>query len=151
MNRRFTELSALLQHASGLANIDLLRDGYIPSPEEKSAILEMSSKLSAYESTAPRVLRERLQTQLAVNRSIISPLRHIPSEIFSEIFVVLADMEELPYNRASMICKTDCFRMQGLAHHCPRHAATLDISLSLPPADMDRWQLRPRQANGSGG
>ncbi|KAL1701591.1 hypothetical protein EV121DRAFT_211856 [Schizophyllum commune] len=123
MNRRFTELSALLQQAPCLANIDLLRDDYIPSPEEHAAILEMSSKLSAYESTAPRVLRERLQTQLAVNQSIISPLRHIPSEIFSEIFVVLADMEELPYNRASMICKTIacvCRDWRAIAHATPQ-------------------------------
>ncbi|KAI5827921.1 hypothetical protein K523DRAFT_199969, partial [Schizophyllum commune Tattone D] len=113
---------ALLQQASCLANIDLLRNGYTPSPEEHSAILEMSSKLSAYETTAPRVLRERLQAQLVVNQSIISPLRRVPREIFSEIFVVLADMENYP-DRVKVISTTVALVCKGwrvIAHGTPR-------------------------------
>ncbi|KAL1688798.1 hypothetical protein GGG16DRAFT_94259 [Schizophyllum commune] len=139
MNRRFTELSALLQHASCLANIDRLRDGYIPSPEEKSAILEMSSKLSAYQSTAPRVLRERLQTQLAVNQSIISPLRRVPREIFSEIFVALADMEKYP-DRVKAISTTValvCKGWRAIAHATPQLWTYISLS-GLP-----KWSGNP--------
>ena len=78
-------IGALLQRASCLASLELQRKGFVPSPEECEKLTETSSRLSdaLYGSTvgAPSALRDRVATQIAINRSIASAVRRLPDEL----------------------------------------------------------------------
>ncbi|KAL1701580.1 hypothetical protein EV121DRAFT_174795, partial [Schizophyllum commune] len=78
-------IDALLQRASCLASLELQRKGFVPSPEECEELNEISSRLSdaLHGSTdgAPSALRDRLATQIAINRSIASAVRRLPAEL----------------------------------------------------------------------
>lgn len=99
MDAQCNEITTLLQRASCLASIELQRAGFIPSLDEREGIQGISSqlsdelaRLSLCDCPPPCLvaLRERVTSQLNVNRSIASPVRRIPSEILSDVFLVLA-------------------------------------------------------------
>ncbi|KAL1685494.1 hypothetical protein GGG16DRAFT_129376 [Schizophyllum commune] len=75
------------------------RSGLVPSASEMQNIHEMSRELSSEVSTIDAEierlhgLRERVLRQLDVHKSITSPIRSLPPELLSEIFVVLYDGE----------------------------------------------------------
>ncbi|KAL1672079.1 hypothetical protein EV122DRAFT_225388 [Schizophyllum commune] len=99
-------IGALLQRASCLASLELQRKGFVPSPEECEKLTETSSRLSdaLYGSTvgAPSALRDRVATQIAINRSIASAVRRLPDELLLLImYCAIEDVE--PFRRATFI------------------------------------------------
>ncbi|KAL1688807.1 hypothetical protein GGG16DRAFT_59104 [Schizophyllum commune] len=99
-------IDALLQRASCLASLELQRTGFVPSPEECEELDEISSRLSdaLHGSTdgAPSALRDRVATQIAINRSIVSAVRRLPAELLLLIkYCAIEDVE--PFRRATFI------------------------------------------------
>ncbi|KAI5836579.1 uncharacterized protein SCHCODRAFT_02646098 [Schizophyllum commune H4-8] len=102
---------ALLQRASCLASLDLQRAGFVPSPEECEELMEISSKLSdsllsaKTSGSAATALRDRVTTQIAINRSIASPVWRLPAELFLLVmYHAIEDVE--PFRRATVIADT---------------------------------------------
>ncbi|KAI5891824.1 uncharacterized protein SCHCODRAFT_02581995 [Schizophyllum commune H4-8] len=128
MDTQCSEIIVLLQRASCLASIELQRAGFVPTPGEREVIQGISIRLSNelarlalgdHPSPSLEALRERVTSQLNVNRSIAAPVRRLPSELLSEIFLVL----DTTTSRAEMIAKTIapvCVLWRTTAYSTPR-------------------------------
>ncbi|TRM70168.1 hypothetical protein BD626DRAFT_476502 [Schizophyllum amplum] len=101
----------LLERAASLANIELQRSGFVPSPTEVQTINENSGEMRAEimrinaEILRLELLRGRLITQLNMNCSLKAPVRRLPLELISEIFLHLADIT-IPHDRSRLIVRT---------------------------------------------
>ncbi|KAL1743402.1 hypothetical protein HDZ31DRAFT_41032 [Schizophyllum fasciatum] len=90
------ECATLLERAASLANIDLQRNGFVPSTTDAQEIRRVSNELLAdlqrvdSETQRLALVQQKLADQLAVNHSILAPVRRIPPEVLSEIFVCFA-------------------------------------------------------------
>ena len=90
---------ALLERATRCASLDLQRSGFVPSAAEAQAINEITTEL---ESEVPKLdaeirrlsqLRAQVLQQRDIQKSIVSPVRRLPTETLSDIFLELVDEE----------------------------------------------------------
>ncbi|KAL1688801.1 hypothetical protein GGG16DRAFT_59161 [Schizophyllum commune] len=111
MNEQRTEITAFLDRASCLASIELQRAGFVPSREERQELASISSRLHdalrifELHGDAPAALRQRAVTQVALNRSISSPVRRLPPELLLiVIYFIIEEVEH--FSRATLIADT---------------------------------------------
>ncbi|KAL1744743.1 hypothetical protein HDZ31DRAFT_63804 [Schizophyllum fasciatum] len=87
------QLARLVERASCLANFERLRSGFVPTRAERAVILVISDELSELlgqphpTDNSLSALHARATSQLALNLSILSPIRRLPPEFLSAIFV----------------------------------------------------------------
>ncbi|KAI5894512.1 uncharacterized protein SCHCODRAFT_02617182 [Schizophyllum commune H4-8] len=119
----------LLKQATSVANLDLQRNGFVPSTSEVQHIHELShalsSELPTIDAEIERLdgLRKRVFTQLDVHKSITSPVRRLPLEILSEVFAILYDEEIESWDKAYItiyILSRVCSTWRALARGTPR-------------------------------
>ncbi|KAI5831727.1 hypothetical protein K523DRAFT_299861 [Schizophyllum commune Tattone D] len=88
---------ALLERATRCASLELQRSGFVPSAAEALAINEITTEL---QSEVPKLdaeirrlsqLRAQVLQQRDVQKSIVSPVRRLPPESLSDIFIELVD------------------------------------------------------------
>ncbi|KAL1713638.1 hypothetical protein EV715DRAFT_277166 [Schizophyllum commune] len=93
-------ISTLLHSAAALASKSMLREGIAPSPlerepiDESSRLLDIELKRIEAEIARLSAVRDQLVDQLAVNRSLVAPVRRLPRELLTEIFVQFFREEE---------------------------------------------------------
>ncbi|KAI5892965.1 uncharacterized protein SCHCODRAFT_02620577 [Schizophyllum commune H4-8] len=93
-------ISTLLHSAAALASKSMLREGVAPSPlerepiDESSLLLDIELKRIEAEIARLSAVRDQLVDQLAVNRSLVAPVRRLPRELLAEIFVQFFQEEE---------------------------------------------------------
>ncbi|KAL1699780.1 hypothetical protein EV121DRAFT_295838 [Schizophyllum commune] len=118
----------LLSRAKSLANTELLRDGFVPSPEQARRLLNDSDALSTemdrvtQEITRLVALQGRISRQLEITRSTLAPIRRLPAEILSDIFVHVVK-RTWSYNHPHLITSTlalVCCRWRDIAFNTPR-------------------------------
>ncbi|KAL1746448.1 hypothetical protein HDZ31DRAFT_34166 [Schizophyllum fasciatum] len=86
----------ILERAASVANIGLHRSSFLPGVEEERAIRgssqEISSQLSRIDAEILQLslLRRRLSDQLDLNQSLVAPIRRLPYELLSSIFIHFA-------------------------------------------------------------
>lgn len=102
---RLERASTLLAHALSVASVDRLRTGPFPTAQETapsyscvSSLLAEGQRIDA-EIQRLHILREEVNTQLRVARSMLAPVRRLPTEILSEVFT-LAVCSHPPHKRA---------------------------------------------------
>ncbi|KAL1673577.1 hypothetical protein EV122DRAFT_222351, partial [Schizophyllum commune] len=134
---------SVLKRASYLASIDLQRSGFVPSPQERMDLLGYSEELRfALSLSDPQRrlslgLRQRAAAQLDIIHSIISPVRRLPPELLSIIFILLCSSSV--DNGARLISETVhrvCFEWQVVARQTPQ----LWTYISDVPAERPRIQ-----------
>ncbi|KAL1755485.1 hypothetical protein FB107DRAFT_274788 [Schizophyllum commune] len=90
---------ALLERATRCASLDVQRSGFVPSAAEVQAINEITTEL---ELEVPKIdaeirrlskLRAQVLRQRDIQKSIVSPVRRLPTEMLSDIFLELVDEE----------------------------------------------------------
>lgn len=92
---RLERNSILLEHASTLASIDHLRNMAFPLPEKAAPVHALDKDLSAEierldaEMRRLHVLREEVQIQRSIGRSMFAPIRQVPAEVLSNILAIL--------------------------------------------------------------
>ncbi|KAL1755479.1 hypothetical protein FB107DRAFT_262198 [Schizophyllum commune] len=92
------QLEALLDRATSLANTDLMRGGFVPSAAEERLLLDDSGALKSELAVAQEeikkltVQQERITRQLDLILSTLAPVRRVPREILSHIFVVFMEL-----------------------------------------------------------
>ena len=83
----------LLERAALLASIELQRRDFVPSTLESKAIREISMELineiRSIDADDEQLnhLRSRMVNQLEVNQSVAAPVRRLPPELLSEVFI----------------------------------------------------------------
>ncbi|TRM56172.1 hypothetical protein BD626DRAFT_466753 [Schizophyllum amplum] len=101
--------SLVLKRAALFANLDLYRRSFVPDFADQAAIAHMSRELSA-QGRIPAsnddalvaldkdlsALRRQIWRQLALHRSLAAPVRRLPRELLSYIFVCFAGMYNPP-------------------------------------------------------
>ncbi|KAI5824012.1 hypothetical protein K523DRAFT_316026 [Schizophyllum commune Tattone D] len=93
-------ISTLLHSAAALASKSMLREGIAPSPlerepiDESSRLLDIELKHIEAEIARLSAVRDQLVDQIAVNRSLVAPVRRLPRELLAEIFVQFFQEEE---------------------------------------------------------
>ncbi|KAL1719985.1 hypothetical protein EV715DRAFT_198101 [Schizophyllum commune] len=128
MDEQRTKVTALLDRASCLASIELQRAGFVPSQEEREELARISSRLHdalrifELHGDAPAALRQRAATQVALNRSISSPVRRLPPELLLiVIYFIIEEVEH--FSRATLLADTIasvCVRWRYIALGEPR-------------------------------
>ncbi|KAI4524673.1 hypothetical protein K525DRAFT_266811 [Schizophyllum commune Loenen D] len=99
----------LLKQATSLANFEVQRSGYVPSPQHARHIQDMSQALSTELSNIEaevallQQLHRRITVQLGIHKSFLSPIRRLPLELLSEIFAILYDREDETGGKMYMI------------------------------------------------
>ncbi|KAL1660779.1 hypothetical protein GGF50DRAFT_62485, partial [Schizophyllum commune] len=89
----------LLERAASAANLELQRNGFVPSLNEARLIHEVSDAISSgmlvIDAEIERLhdLRRQALAQLDIHKSITSPVRRLPPELLSEVFAILHDCE----------------------------------------------------------
>ncbi|KAL1713328.1 hypothetical protein EV715DRAFT_183770, partial [Schizophyllum commune] len=87
------QLEALLDRAQLLANTSLMRGGIVPSDEETRRLVDDSTALTSELRTIKKEIarltarQDRITHQLDLISSTLAPIRRVPREILSEIFV----------------------------------------------------------------
>ncbi|KAI4526888.1 hypothetical protein K525DRAFT_286700 [Schizophyllum commune Loenen D] len=87
------DCTIVLKRASSIANIQLHRSGFIPGSAERDVIQtstsEIHERMLSIDSEIQKLarLRGQLSSQLELNQSLVAPVRRLPSEILSKIFV----------------------------------------------------------------
>ncbi|KAI4519642.1 hypothetical protein K525DRAFT_174153, partial [Schizophyllum commune Loenen D] len=118
---------SVLKRASYLASINLQRSGSVPSPQERMDLLRYSEELrfalspSDPQRRLPLGLHQRAAAQLDIIHSIISPVRRLPPELLSIIFIFLWSFSM--DNGARLISETVhrvCFEWQEVARQTPQ-------------------------------
>lgn len=110
------DVEGLLAKARGVANLERHRSGYLPTQQDATILFDQAQTLDdldrqlASEIARLTELRTRVHTQDSIRRSILSPARRLPPEIWSEIF-----LQALPDNWALMHAG---MRPLGLAQVC---------------------------------
>ncbi|KAL1672074.1 hypothetical protein EV122DRAFT_225389 [Schizophyllum commune] len=103
-------LASLLEHASSLASLDLQRDGFVPSAQGRGEIIDISNQISeALTRSTPETgdlpaLYAQASKQLAVNLSIVSPVRRLPPELLTSIFFEISPGS--PFDRGPLLART---------------------------------------------
>ncbi|KAL1671669.1 hypothetical protein EV122DRAFT_295360 [Schizophyllum commune] len=93
-------ISTLLHSAAALASKSMLREGIAPSPleretiDESSRLLDIELKHIEAEIARLSAVRDQLVDQIAVNRSLVAPVRRLPRELLAEIFAQFFQEEE---------------------------------------------------------
>ncbi|KAL1703640.1 hypothetical protein EV121DRAFT_207492 [Schizophyllum commune] len=95
---RRLSVDEVLERATSVANLAMLRTYVEPSPVQIAAINEYTSLLkSKLRSLSPddASTRDRILAQLDIHRAILAPIRRLPKELLIDIFFRLA--EESPF------------------------------------------------------
>ncbi|TRM55674.1 hypothetical protein BD626DRAFT_467845 [Schizophyllum amplum] len=120
----------LLQEASSLANLELVRAGFIPSAMQaawiKASMDHLSRKAARIEAERQRLsaLADDIESQYEISQSLLSPVRRLPTELLSEICLhVVSD--------ASKGYEADCiarsFALHGLACRGAWYGTAMDL------------------------
>ncbi|KAL1710434.1 hypothetical protein EV121DRAFT_192913 [Schizophyllum commune] len=124
------DCTTVLKRASSIANIQLHRSGFIPGSAERDAIqtftTEIHERMLSIDSAIQKLtwLRGQLSSQLELNQSLVAPVRRLPSEILSKIFVYHA---RLAPSLAEQTLITTC----TVAHVCHAWRAAARGTLQL--------------------
>ena len=166
-------LASLLEHASSLASLDLQRDGFVPSAQGRGEIIDISNQISeALTRSTPETgdlpaLYAQASKQLAVNLSIVSPVRRLPPELLTSIFFEISPGS--PFDRGPLLARTVacvCFtwraavlgmpllwsyisseRMSPLDSYAAQIRRSGDLPLHLRHCDGLRMGLEQRSSN----
>ncbi|KAL1659114.1 hypothetical protein GGF50DRAFT_65923 [Schizophyllum commune] len=123
-------ISTLLHSAAALASKSMLREGVAPSPlerepiDESSRLLDIELKRIEAEIARLSAVRDQLVDQLAVNRSLVAPVRRLPRELVAEIFVQFFREDE------------DCLTDPKNSRH-----PTQEISRNVAPVSYTWWTV----------
>ncbi|KAL1695043.1 hypothetical protein GGG16DRAFT_86742 [Schizophyllum commune] len=155
-----TYVDRLIAHAASYgARIELQRQGFIPPPMERQQILLAAHHLTQGIRSIDTdiqwliTLRARMSmgSQLAINASILAPIRRLPQELLSHIFVLFA-MEIDPCMRAHTIRDTVarvCREWYTVARSTPRLWTYISSTLhDLPPSSPSRYSAQAALAGG---
>ncbi|KAI5889223.1 uncharacterized protein SCHCODRAFT_02548994 [Schizophyllum commune H4-8] len=124
------DCTTVLKRASSIANIQLHRSGFNPGSAERDAIqistTEIHERMLSIDSEIQKLTRLRGQSssQLELNQSLVAPVRRLPSEILSKIFVYHA---RLSPSLAEQTLYTTC----TVAHVCCAWRAAARGTLQL--------------------
>ncbi|KAL1710994.1 hypothetical protein EV121DRAFT_274978 [Schizophyllum commune] len=87
-------IEEFLDDARTVANMPLHRAAFVPSQQDKAAILKKTTKLRKLEKAlsikVTQLLRDQdaIRAQIALHDALIAPCRRLPPEILSDIFVL---------------------------------------------------------------
>ncbi|KAL1734943.1 hypothetical protein EV714DRAFT_268211 [Schizophyllum commune] len=91
---RRLSVDEVMEGATSVANLAMLRTYAEPSPVQISAINEYTSLLESNLSSIPphdASTRDRILAQLNIHRSILAPIRRLPKELLIDIFFQVAN------------------------------------------------------------
>ncbi|TRM58855.1 hypothetical protein BD626DRAFT_437630 [Schizophyllum amplum] len=132
-----------LQQAVSVFNLDLQRERFVPSPEVTKAIQDHSSRLQSEVLRLNMIIddittvREKLVAQLAVHRSLTSPIHRLFPDILSEIFLRAAERQRDPDSTdMAQTIACVCTTWRRVARATPRLWACV-VAASAP--ELDRY------------
>ncbi|KAI5894537.1 uncharacterized protein SCHCODRAFT_02534462 [Schizophyllum commune H4-8] len=152
------QLEALLDRATSLANTDLMRGGFVPSAAEERLLLDdsgaLKSGLAAVQEEIKKltVQQERITRQLDLISSTLAPVRRVPREILSHIFVVFLELSRSddPTRLVSRTVAGVCRLWRDVALDTPRLWTQIRVSRrkSDPTSVLDRCVEQASRAGG---
>ncbi|KAL1752024.1 hypothetical protein FB107DRAFT_278110 [Schizophyllum commune] len=130
-------IAFLLRSANTIANMGLLRDGVAPSPFDCELINEYSRLLTTELEHVDACIsqtgsaREKIVAQLAIGRSLVAPIRRLPGDILSDIFLQYYNAEKSsPTKMISYAVAPVCYTWWTVA----RSTTALWTNISLGPS-----------------
>ncbi|KAI5835154.1 hypothetical protein K523DRAFT_228802 [Schizophyllum commune Tattone D] len=122
------DVDALLKQVQPAGNLSLHRSGFLPTGQD-AAVLEGQGHLmdkadAEYTATIRQLAmqRARIRNQRAIHRALLSPMRRIPQELWSEIFLLALpdDWDLQPVGIRSLALAQVCYQWRYIALHTPR-------------------------------
>lgn len=139
---------ALFERASTIASRGILRTGPLPSVDETSSFTDLEARLAAEserigaEMRRLTALHDEALAQLQIVRSMLLPVRRLPREILSEIF--LETLHPLDACRAYSGFRLRYVACDGASDASPMGARRLHEMFAGLPAPATGYALRAR-------
>ncbi|KAL1674242.1 hypothetical protein EV122DRAFT_221012 [Schizophyllum commune] len=130
-----------LEAANAIANISLHRASHLHSEQKALDIDGTANALRALErevdAEIDRLLEQKraLQTQIAVHEALVAPWRRLPTELWSEIFLlaVPGDWDTVLAGTRVLSCAAVCVAWRDMALATPQLWSTLNFDLLKNP------------------
>lgn len=132
-------MDELLERASSVANLAMLRTYAEPSPMQIAAINEYTPLLESELNFLPpndAYTRERILAQLDIHRSVLAPIRRLPKELLIEIFFLVAYESSLRTLQVAVTIARVCAVWRAVAHGLTKFWTRVVVRT---PSDFDQY------------
>lgn len=147
--KTYPPLSTQALHSSNIFLVEQIKDLRETEIDIQTELSRADNEIVQVQATLGQVMseRQRLHDSLTHYRSLLSPIRRLPSEILSEIFKALPREPGVPYgvSNTPILWTRICSRWRNVAILTPQLWNSIDFivdeKLNVRPFTMETWKV----------